>query len=150
MSQPLSLIIVHLVFGTKDGTSSIKSTMRSHLHEYLATVVREADGECYRVGGSVDHVHLTVRLSRSISIDELVKELKRSSSYWVKTQYPTLPKFSWQRGYGCFSIGLEDLPAVNAYIDAQETHHQTHSFREEYLSFLQQHGIAFDERHIFE
>lgn len=150
MSQSLSLVIVHLVFGTKDGASCIKPTMRSHLHDYLATVVLAADCECYRVGGATDHVHLAVRLSRSVTIDGLVKELKRSSSLWVKTQYPTLPKFSWQRGYGCFSLSVENLSAVNEYIDGQEAHHRTHSFQEEYLTFLRQHGIAFDERYVWE
>lgn len=150
MSHSLSLVIVHLVFGTKDGTPSIKPSMRSHLHDYLATVVVKAECECYRVGGSADHVHLAIRLSRNITIDGLVRELKKSSALWIKTQYPALPKFSWQRGYGCFSLGLEDLPAVNAYIDGQESHHRTLTFQEEYRGFLQQHGVAFDERYAWE
>lgn len=150
MSQPLSLVIIHLVFGTKDGTPSIKPFLRSHLHEYLATVALKADCECYRVGGASDHVHLAVRLSRSITIDGLVKELKRSSSQWVKTKYPALPKFSWQRGYGCFSLSLDHLPVINTYIDGQELHHRSRSFQEEYVTFLRQHGVDFDERYVLE
>jgi len=96
---------------------------RPRLHAYLATVARNAGCEAYRVGGVADHVHLAIRLSRTITIADLIETLKTSSSKWVKTQSTDLAEFSWQRGYGCFSVGPSDLDALLKYIDEQEAHH---------------------------
>lgn len=123
---------------------------RPQLHAYLATVARNGDGECYRVGGVADHVHLALRLSRTVTLADLVSELKTSSSKWLKEQSPGLSKFSWQRGYGAFSIGPKDLEAVMVYIDGQEEHHRTRTFQEEYRGFLQRYGIEFDERYVWD
>ncbi len=80
--------------------------------------------------------------SRTISIADLVSELKTSSSKWLKERSPDLAKFSWQRGYGSFSIGPRDLDAVIQYIDNQEEHHRTKTFQDEYRIFLWQYGIV--------
>ncbi len=150
MPQSLSLNLVHLVFSTKDRMPLITSDVLPNLHAYLATVARKNDGECYRVGGVTDHVHLALRLSRTVALADLVSELKTSSSKWMKEQGPGLSKFSWQRGYGAFSIGPKDLEAVLAYIDGQEEHHRTKTFQDEYRSFLRHYGIEFDERYVWD
>lgn len=124
--------------------------IRAQLHAYLATVARHGDGECYRVGGVADHIHLALRLSRTVALADLVSELKTSSSKWMKEQSPALSKFSWQRGYGAFSIGPKDLEAVLSYIDGQEEHHRTKTFQEEYRGFLKHYGIEFDERYVWD
>jgi REP element-mobilizing transposase RayT len=97
-----------------------------------------------------DHVHLSIRLSRTPSIAALVEELKTSSSKWLKTQSPDLGSFSWQRGYGVFSVNPGDLNALMTYIDGQEEHHHTHTFQEEYRGFLMKYGVAFDERYVWD
>lgn len=150
MPQSLSLNLVHLVFSTKDRMPLITSSVLPQLHAYLATVARKNDGECYRVGGVADHVHLAIRLSRTVALADLVSELKTSSSKWMKEQAPGLSKFSWQRGYGAFSIGPKDLEAVLAYIDGQEEHHRTKTFQDEYRGFLRHYGIEFDERYVWD
>jgi putative transposase len=150
MPQSLSLTIIHLVFSTKDRMPLLTPDIRHELHAYLATVARHDDGECFRVGGVADHVHLAVRLSRTQSIADLVSELKTSSSKWLKDKSSTLSKFAWQRGYGAFSVGPRDLDAVIAYIDDQEEHHRTKTFQEEYRGFLAKYGIGFDERYVWD
>jgi REP element-mobilizing transposase RayT len=131
MPQSFALIIVHLVFSTKDRTPILKSAIRTALHAYLATVARNAGCECFRVGGVADHVHLAVGLSRTTTTAKLVEELKTSSSKWLKTQSPTFAAFAWQRGYAAFSVGPSDLAALRHYIDTQEEHHHEHTFEEE-------------------
>jgi putative transposase len=150
MPQSLNLTLVHLVFSTKDRTPFLTPDVRPDLHAYLATVARHGDGECYRAGGVADHVHLAIRLSRTISIADLVSELKTSSSKWLKDRSPALSKFAWQRGYASFSIGPRDLDTVIAYIDNQEEHHRTKTFQDEYRNFLRQYGIEFDERYVWD
>ena len=150
MPQSLALIIVHLVFSTKDRQPLLGASIRSALHAYLATVARNAGCECYRVGGAADHVHLAVRFSRTLTMADLVEELKTSTSKWLKTQSPELAAFAWQRGYGAFSVGPSDLEALRAYIDKQEEHHRTRTFQDEYRAFLTKYGIEFDERYVWD
>lgn len=150
MPQSLSLNLVHLIFSTKDRMALLTPEIRPQLHAYLAHVARHGDGECYRVGGMADHVHLALRLSRTVALADLVSELKTSSSKWLKEQSPALSKFSWQRGYGAFSIGPKDLESVLSYIDGQEEHHRTRTFQEEYRGFLKHYGIEFDERYVWD
>ena len=150
MPQSLANVIVHLVFSTKDRCACLGPSIRPTLHAYLATVARNAGCECPRVGGVADHVHLAVRLSRTVAIATLVEELKTSSSKWLKAQSPELGGFAWQRGYGVFSVGPADLAALLAYIDNQEEHHRTKTFEDEYRVFLTNHGITYDERYVWD
>jgi len=103
-----------------------------------------------RVGGTVDHVHLAIRFSRTITIAKLVEELKTSSTKWIKTRSPKLAGFAWQRGYGAFSVGPADIDALLAYIDTQEEHHRTRTFQEEYRTFLKKYGVEYDELYVWD
>jgi REP element-mobilizing transposase RayT len=150
MPQSHSFLLVHLIFSTKDRAPILDASIRPDLHAYLATVARNTNCECFRVGGVADHVHLAIRISRTITIAQLVEELKTSSSKWLKTQSPTLQHFAWQNGYGAFSVGPSDLEALTSYIDAQEEHHRKHSFQQEYRAFLKRYGVEFDERYIWD
>jgi putative transposase len=150
MPQSLSYLLTHIVFSTKDRAPVLDATVRPALHAYLATVARNVDCECFRVGGVADHVHLAIRLSRTITMAHLIEELKTSSSKWLKTQSPALAAFAWQRGYGAFSVGPSDLNALLHYIDTQEEHHRTRTFQDEYRTFLTKYGIAYDERYVWD
>jgi putative transposase len=150
MPQSLALVIVHLVFSAKDRRPIIGPDIGPQLHAYLAAVAHNAGCECFRVGGVADHVHLAIRISRTTTIAGLVEELKTSSSKWLKAQSVHLSDFAWQRGYGAFSVCPSDLDALRAYIDAQEEHHQTRTFQEEYRMFLEKYGVQFDERYVWD
>jgi REP element-mobilizing transposase RayT len=150
MPQSLSFLLVHVVFSVKDRAPLLSDTLRPTLHAYLATVARNADCECYRVGGVADHVHLAIRLGRTLTTAKLVEVLKTSSTKWLKTQSPVLAAFAWQRGYAAFSVGPSNLDALRRYIDSQEEHHRTRTFQEEYRAFLTQYGIDFDERYVWD
>lgn len=152
MPQSLSNILVHLIFSTKGRTPFLIDETLPALHAYMATVARGLDCECYRVGGTADHVHLAIRLSRTLTltIAKLVEDVKTTSSKWLKTQSKELATFSWQRGYGVFSVGPSDLEALRAYIANQEEHHKTRSFQDEYRSFLKKYSVEFDERYVWD
>lgn len=101
-------------------------------------------------GAFQDHVHLAIRLSRTITIANLVQELKTASSKWVKTHSPDRAAFSWQRGYGCFSVGPSDLDSLRAYIDDQEKHHSARTFQDEFRMFLKKYGVQYDEAYVWD
>lgn len=150
MPQSLSQVIVHVIFSTKDRHPFLDPDTRPKLHAYLATVSRNMGCETYRVGGVADHVHLAIRLSRTVTIADLVQELKTSSSKWVKAQSPEFAAFAWQRGYACFSVGPSDLNALEEYIDSQEEHHRSQTFQDEIRMFLKKYGVEYDETYVWD
>ena len=150
MPQSLSLIIVHIVFSTKERQPFLDPGLHSAMHAYLATVARNAGCECYRAGGTAEHVHLAIRLPRTITIADLVEKLKTTSSKWFKTQPGGSEVFAWQRGYGCFSVGPKDIEALCDYIDEQEKHHRTQTFQEEFRAFLQRYGVEYNEEYVWD
>lgn len=148
MAQSLAFLLVHIVFSTTNRAVVLDEALLPELFAYLATVARNAGSECYRVGGVADHVHLAIRLGRTSNVSGLVGELKSSSSQWVKGK--GLVEFSWQRGYGAFSVGPADLNALIAYIDAQKEHHAKQDFQDEFRAFLRKYGVEFDERYLWD
>jgi len=150
MPQSLSQVIIHIIFSTKNREPSIDRDLRPRLHGYLATVGRDKGSEVYRVGGVADHVHILATLSRTVSQAELLEEIKKHSSRWVKEIDSKYAGFAWQRGYGAFSIGRDECDEKIQYIDGQEDHHRTVTFQEEYRDFLKKHGIEFDERYVWD
>ena len=150
MSQSLSVVIVHLIFSTKDRRPYLQADLQDPVHAYLATVARNVGCECYRVGGVEDHVHLAIRLSRTITIAGLVEQLKSASSKWTKTQSDDLGDFSWHRGYACFSVGYKDLKTLIEYIDHQRERHASQTFQTELRWFLQKYGVEYDEAYVWD
>jgi REP element-mobilizing transposase RayT len=150
MPESLSYLLVHIIFSTKKRAPLLEASVRPNLHAYLATVVRGLDCECFRVGGVSDHVHLAVRLSRTIAVSKVVEHLKTSSSKWLKTQHPRLHAFAGQRGYAAFSVGPSNTNALIQYIATQEQHHTTCTYQDEYRAFLRRYGISSIERHLWD
>lgn len=150
MSQSLSLVIVHIVFSTKDRHPFLNDDMQPRLHAYLATVARDHDCDCFCAGGVADHVHLAVRLSRTMTIATLIQKFKTSSSKWLKFQSPQLRAFAWQNGYAVFSVSPKHLDALRQYINEQEQHHKKRDFKKELLALLTQYGVEYDEQYLWD
>ena len=150
MPQSLSLILVHLVFSTKHREPYITPDIEPELHAYLAAVFRECHSPALTINGTENHVHGLFALSRTITVAELVEEIKKRSSKWVKTKGGLLRNFQWQAGYGAFSIGQSNVSALKRYIAEQKEHHRRRTFEEEYRSFLEKYGIDYDERYVWD
>jgi putative transposase len=120
------------------------------LHRYLGGILANHDCQPIIVGGVEDHVHILSTLSRTCEAAEMVKEVKRASSVWVKTKAPGLQDFAWQKGYGMFSIGFSQVNEVRGYIAGQKEHHRRISFQDEFRKFLTRYDIEFDERYVWD
>ena len=120
MPQSLAKILVHTVFSTKDRHQFLRDeALRAELHRYLGGILANHDCQPFIIGGVEDHVHLLSTLSRTCGVAEMVKEVKRGSSLWLKTQGPGLRDFAWQNGNGIFSIGFSQIEGVRNYIAGQ-------------------------------
>lgn len=150
MPQSLSKVIVHIIFSTKDREPWLDRAVRPRMHAYLATICRDLNAEAFLVGGVSDHVHLVATLPRTLSQADLIEDVKKTSSKWIKALGPDYRGFAWQRGYGAFSVSPSQLRDVLKYVETQEEHHRTRTFQEEYLEFLGKHGIQFEERFVWD
>lgn len=150
MAQSLSSILVHLIFTTKHRQPFISEEIERELRPYLATIFKRLKSPSLAIGGTDDHIHSLFSLSRTIRISDLVEELKADTSSWVKTKGSEFKQFYWQRGYGAFSIGQSQVPALKLYIARQRIHHQRITFQDEYRKFLKSYGIDYDERYVWD
>jgi putative transposase len=142
---------VHAVFSTKDRRPFLKSReLREELHRYLGGILSHHDCQPIIIGGVEDHVHVLTSLSRTWEAAEMIKEIKRNSTLWLKGKYKGLSEFAWQGGYGIFSIGFSQIGSVRRYIAGQEQHHRKVSFQDEFRLFLKRYEIEYDERYVWD
>ena len=150
MGQSLSQIYVHLVFSTKNRTAYLRPEIREALGGYMAGILKTLDGHLLSFGAVSDHVHLLYSHPKGLSPVEVIGKIKANSSRWVKRRGETYAGFQWQAGYGAFSVSASRVGAVRQYIHNQEEHHRVQSFQDELRRFLQEYGIDFDERYVWE
>ena len=120
------------------------------LHAYIATICRNHQSEAFRVGGTENHIHIACTLPRTITVSKLLEEIKKSSSSWIKTKDAQCKNFSWQAGYGAFSLGQSQLGKLVHYIDSQKEHHQRKTFQEELKELLDKYHIEYDEKYLWD
>jgi len=151
MPQSLSKILLHLVFSTKERRPFLRDrALRDETHQYIGGILNGLDCPPIIVGGVEDHVHGLCALSRTCTPAEMVKEIKRGSSLWIKTRSPEHTDFAWQNGYGIFSIGSSQIEDVRRYIAEQEQHHAKSTFQDEFRKLLQRYEVAYDERYVWD
>jgi REP element-mobilizing transposase RayT len=115
----------------------------------MCGILKNNQGDLLEIGGMPDHVHLLVELKHLDKFSHVIRDIKASSSMWVHKNYPQFKDFSWQEGYGSFSVSFSALDSVKQYIHNQVKHHATISFEEEYCKFLKCHKIQYDPRFVF-
>ncbi|MDA7881368.1 IS200/IS605 family transposase [Akkermansiaceae bacterium] len=142
--------MIHTVFSTKNREPLLHDhSFRDELHSYLGGCAKSNGCNPIQIGGVEDHVHLLTTLSRTITMSEFVKEIKRNTTIWAKEEYGQ-SEFSWQAGYGCFSVSESKMQAVSEYIENQERHHREITFQDEYRELLRRHGERWDERYVWD
>jgi REP element-mobilizing transposase RayT len=150
MPQSLSLVYVHIVFSTKKREHFLVDSIQDRVFEYLGGICRNNKCNPIQIGGHYDHVHVLCTLSRQITQSDLLAELKRGSSTWIKDVDDKFHDFYWQGGFGIFSVSPKDVEAVAQYIRNQKEHHRKVSFKDEYLALLRKYGIPYDERYLWD
>lgn len=150
MAQTLYSSYLHIVFSTKKRFNFIQPEIEDELYAYIGGVVRNYKGALLKAGGTSNHIHLLVSLNKNYLVPELIGDIKRQSSRWIKTKSPMLSKFGWQDGYSAFSVGYTQLPAVKKYIANQKEHHKQKLFEDEMRSFYKKYDMEFDEKYVWD
>jgi len=143
-------MVVHLTFSTKDRRPLITAEIQEEMRAYFGGTLREMECPSLDIGAVTDHVHILFVLHRKHSLAEVVEQVKKGSSKWIKGKGARFSDFYWQRGYGAFSVSQSMVDQTKAYIASQEEHHRELTFQEEFRAFLDRHGIDYDERYMWD
>jgi REP element-mobilizing transposase RayT len=141
--------LFHCVFSTKERRKTIPDDLQERLWPYMGGIARENNMRALAIGGVEDHVHLLLSIPSTLNIAKAMQLIKGGSSKWVHDTFPDHKEFEWQEGYGAFSIGISQVDDTKHYIANQREHHRTKTFQEEFLAFLERHGIEYDPRYVW-
>jgi len=152
MPQSCAKIVLHIVFSTKHRQPWLRDAdLRTELYAYMATILREkVDSPALIINGVEDHIHALVSLSRKFTVMKVIQDSKTETSKWLKKQTACVRDFSWQAGYGAFSVSESNIPQLRKYIEDQEEHHRKMTFQEEFRELCRRHGIELDERYAWD
>ena len=147
MPQSLVKILVHVVFSTKNRDDLIYPEIEAGLYAYIHGIVENNKSKLIIGNGTANHGHLLVSMGKTIDVSDLVGNIKRDSSVWMKKIEKA---FYWQEGYGAFSIGESQVARVVKYIAEQKEHHATKEFKDEFLGLLHRYKVEYDERYVWD
>jgi len=138
-------IFYHIVFSTKHRHPVLHKERRRDLFAYIWGILKNKNCHLYRLNGTEDHLHILTSLHPTVSLSDLVRDMKTGASSWIKDS-DIFPGFDhWQDGYGAFTRSRDDIDGMIEYIKRQEEHHRTESFLDELRRLLGEEGIEFDE-----
>ncbi|MBV5348190.1 transposase, partial [bacterium] len=141
MSQSLSKLYVHLIFHVKNDVCLIRQEDERELFAYIGGVIKLSKSIPICINGTEDHIHVLCIMSKNISLADLLEDVKRNSSRWIKTKDNHYQNFAWQGGYSGYSVSQSKVEIVERYIHNQKEHHKHQTFKEEYIQFLKENGV---------
>lgn len=150
MPSSYTCLRYHLIWSTKHRQPLISEDIRDRLFQYIGGIIRDDGGKLLAAGGMPDHVHLLADIGKQQSVVDAVRDIKANSSGWIHKTFPQYQSFAWQTGYGAFTVSYSSVEAVKNYIANQAEHHRKRTFQEEFVEFLQRHGIEYDDRYLWE
>jgi REP element-mobilizing transposase RayT len=139
----------HTVFSTKHRAMLITPDLEERLYPFMGGILRDLRCALLSINGMPEHVHLLIRYRADLSHSDMLQQIKGRSSKWINETWPLQEHFSWQEGYGGFTVSKSAVPEVERYIARQKEHHQRMDFKTEFLELLRRHGIEFDEDEVF-
>ena len=149
MAQSLSKQFIHIIYHIKNNSPQIRKQEEKELYTYIGSIIKDNESIPIIINGISDHIHILLVLSKNVYLAKIIEEIKKHSSRWIKTKSQHYSDFSWQGGYGGFSISPSLHDKTKKYIENQKEHHKTMSFKEEYLLFLKEYGIEYNEKYLW-
>lgn len=150
MANSYKRVYLHLVFAVKNRDAVLDKSFRNDLFKYISATLTNRGHYALAVNGFTDHIHIFFDYNCRELVEDIVREIKKTSSNYIKERKLVKGKFEWQSGYGLFSHGFREKKAIIDYIKKQEEHHQRRTFKNEYLSLLKSFDVEFDDRYLFD
>lgn len=149
MSQSLSKLYIHAIFHVKNNECLIRPEDDKEIYAYMGGTVKISKSIPIVINGTENHIHIMCIMSKNISLANLLEDIKGNSSRWIKTLGPNYRQFAWQGGYAGYSVSQSKVDIVKKYIENQKIHHQSQSFEEEYIQFLKENGVDYNEDYLW-
>ena len=149
MANTYTQLYIHIVFAVKGRQSLISANWKEEIYKYITGIITNKGQKLIAINGMPDHIHILIGLKPDKSISDLVREIKSNSSKFINDRKWINGKFEWQTGFGAFSYSHSQLTNVINYIQRQEEHHKTKTFKEEYIEFLNSFNIEFKDEYLF-
>lgn len=143
-------IYVQLVFAVKNREAGLTKEIRPRIFEYMSGILANQKHKSIIINGISNHVHILLGLNPSISVSDTVHDLKRGSSLFINGNKLCPCRFYWQEGYGGFSYSRSQIENLYNYIRSQESHHKIKSFSDEYIDYLNNNEMEFDQKFLFD
>lgn len=150
MANTFTSVNLHIIFHVKSTGINIRNKDLERTFSYIGGIINGIGGVPIEIGGIDNHIHILTSLPKNKSLSDFVRIIKSDSSRWIKTIDKYYDKFSWQEGYGAFSVSKSALLNTINYIRNQQEHHKTLTFHNEYITFLKLHGIQYDDKYVFD
>ncbi len=150
MAGTFTQIYIQMVFAVKGRENLIHNSWKEELNKYIAGIIREKEQKPIIINGMPDHIHCFVGLKPTMAVSDLIRDIKNNSSGFINDKKFIKNKFNWQSGYGAFSYSKSQINSVYNYILNQESHHKIKTFKEEYIGLLNESGIEYNEKYLFE
>ena len=141
-------IIYQIVFGTKNRKRTISASYEKDLFQYIHGIIKNKQGNLYRINGMEDHIHILSDLHPTVCLSDYIKDIKVASNIWMKESGNFTAFEGWQEGYGAFTYSIKEKDILINYIKNQKVHHQSETFNDEYKRLLLENGIEFDEKYL--
>lgn len=143
-------ILYQIVFSTKFRMPVLAKKNRETLFKFINQTIQNKNCKPLQINGVEDHIHIIVNIHPTVCVADLVKDIKVSSTLFIKRE-KLFPNFiGWQNGYGAFTYAPDALDNLIRYVQNQEEHHaKKKDFRSEYLALLDEHGVDFEEKYLF-
>ncbi|WP_297100685.1 IS200/IS605 family transposase [uncultured Draconibacterium sp.] len=149
MANTYTQIHIQAVFSVQNRLCVIRPDWESDLYRYITGIIQNNGHKLLTINGMPDHIHILFGLRPNQSLSSLMQDVKANSSKWINQNNFVSGRFSWQEGFGAFSYSKSQISRVADYIENQKEHHKTKTFTEEYIQFLEDFDVPFDERYIF-
>ena len=140
-------LMYHIVIRTKDNRRTIDTNQSRHLFAYIGGIIKNKNCHLYRINGIEDHLHILTDIHPSIALADFIRDLKVSTSMWMKN-CGFFPSFEgWSEKYGAFTCSYLDAGKIIEYIKNQQEHHKEVTFLGEYRRLLIESGISIEEKY---
>jgi putative transposase len=149
MANTYTQLYVHLVFAVEHRDRLIHSSFREEIHKYITGIIKNKENKLLGINVMPDHCHILLGLHPINAISDLVRDIKKSSTDFINNKKWLRGKFNWQEGYGAFSYSHSQIDRVRKYVNNQENHHKTKTFKEEYIQFLKMFNIDYNDSYLF-
>jgi putative transposase len=137
------------VFAVEGRQSLIEPKRNDELQKYITGIISGQNQKLIAINNMPDHVHILIGLKADVALSALVRDIKAGSSGFINRKGWVRGRFGWQEGFGAFSYSRSQLDVVVRYIQEQQKHHATKTFKREYTEMLEKFGVDYDERFLF-